>query len=171
MRTTCKGEGARLRGQQQGRLHGLEYQSDTASGANAERVGTGRHATRHEREGQRAKGRACHLRLPDFSRGVRGREVLTQQAWPWSSSADTLNAERYARHQRERQRGAQNLATALAVGAINSEHTCLLRGLSIPHLFLQPPDFVAHAFPDVDALGGGSMALDVVPPGDWVNWI
>src|SRR5215472_11639390 len=33
------------------------------------------------------------------------------------------------------------------------------------HLFLQPPDFVAHAFPKVDALGGGPMALDVVPPG------
>src|SRR5262249_38342899 len=33
-------------------------------------------------------------------------------------------------------------------------------------LFRQPPDFIAHAFPEVDALGGGSMALAVVPPGD-----
>src|SRR5262249_49516159 len=32
-------------------------------------------------------------------------------------------------------------------------------------LFIQPPDFVAHAFPEVDALGGGPMALQVVPPG------
>src|SRR6516162_1775450 len=31
--------------------------------------------------------------------------------------------------------------------------------------FLQPPDFIAHAFPEVDAPGGGPMALDVVPPG------
>src|SRR5713101_6724920 len=34
-----------------------------------------------------------------------------------------------------------------------------------PPLFLHPPDFVAHAFPEVDAPGGGPMALDVVPPG------
>src|SRR6516162_6900017 len=33
-----------------------------------------------------------------------------------------------------------------------------------PHLFLQPPDFIAHAFPEVDASDGGPMALDVVPP-------
>src|SRR2546430_2503942 len=33
------------------------------------------------------------------------------------------------------------------------------------HLFLQPPDFVAHAFPEVDALGGRPMALHIVPPG------
>src|SRR5262244_44916 len=32
-------------------------------------------------------------------------------------------------------------------------------------LFLQPPDFIAHAFPEVDALGGGPMALHIVPPG------
>src|SRR5262252_7939597 len=38
-------------------------------------------------------------------------------------------------------------------------------------LFLQPPDFVAHAFPEVDALSGGSMALDVVPPSDRVHGI
>src|SRR6266581_503272 len=33
------------------------------------------------------------------------------------------------------------------------------------HLFLQPPYFIAHAFPEVGSLGGCPMALDVVPPG------
>src|SRR5215467_5573615 len=31
-------------------------------------------------------------------------------------------------------------------------------------LLRQPPDFIAHAFPEVDAPGGGPMALHVVPP-------
>src|SRR6516162_3983592 len=39
------------------------------------------------------------------------------------------------------------------------------RPLPLPHLFIQPPDLIAHAFPEVDPLGGGPMALDVVPPG------
>src|SRR5438552_11325107 len=38
-------------------------------------------------------------------------------------------------------------------------------------LFIQPPYFIAHAFPEVDALGGCPMALDVVPPGDRNDWI
>ena len=33
-------------------------------------------------------------------------------------------------------------------------------------LFIQPPNFIAHAFPEVDAPGGCPMALHVVPPGD-----
>jgi hypothetical protein len=33
------------------------------------------------------------------------------------------------------------------------------------YLFIEPPDFIAHTFPEVDALGGCPMAFHVVPPG------
>src|SRR5215471_3372094 len=38
-------------------------------------------------------------------------------------------------------------------------------------LFRQPPDFIAHAFPEVDASCGCPMALHVVPPRHWDDGI
>jgi hypothetical protein len=110
------------RGGEQDRQHGLEHQRAAARGADVERVIACRELAGTERKLARGEPRAIDLRIADPRGGIDSREVLAPQAGRIAIRANVDDAKRLLRADRERQRGAQDLTTALALGSVDLDH-------------------------------------------------
>ena len=94
--------------------HGLQHQRGAAGCAHGKPVIARRHRPRAELQHLRVEGCSRDLRATDCPGRLDGSQVLAQQPRLLAPGSDALHAKRLARHQRQRQGRAQDLAAPLA---------------------------------------------------------
>ena len=114
VRPAFQRERAGAGGRQQRGKHGLQHQSGAAGRAHGKPVIARRHRPRAELQHLRAQRGSNDLGATDRPGRLDGSQVLAQQPRLLAPGSDALHAKRLARHQRQRQGRAQDLAAALA---------------------------------------------------------
>ena len=110
-------------GQQERGQHGLEHQGRAAGRADAEGIVARPNRAGAEHQTPGAQGRPFHFGAADLGCGQDGRQVLLQQARLLPAGTDLLDYEGPARHQGKRQRRAEHLPAALALGTIDRQES------------------------------------------------
>jgi hypothetical protein len=121
VRAAAKSDRRGARGHER-REHRLEHEARCASRAYRKFVRAGFHRAGLKHQLLRQQIATENFRARDLTRGLHTRQMLPQQARLLAARAQFLDAERLPRDHRQRQRRAQNLTTAFALGAVEDDH-------------------------------------------------
>ena len=108
-------------GMEERRQDRLEDERHAARASDVEAMVAGLEATRRERERLRSERVTFDHRIADLLRGANRGEMLAKEAGLRPARADLLDAERTPRHDREAERGAQDLSPALPSRSVEHE--------------------------------------------------
>lgn len=120
---------ARAIGHQQRRQHRLQHQHGAARARDREAVVPGLERHRRKLQLRHARSDGRQLRIADGLRGLHTGQVLAHQPRLGAPGPDAVHRQRPLRDDRQRQRRAQHLATALALRAVDLDQA-LFYGLA-----------------------------------------